>query len=400
MKLSRILSVTAIAMVALTGCHKHHDPYPEPTPDPTPTPTPTPEQTFKLDKRSDWSVLYIGREDYTEADGSVSRVENIEFKYTGDAYFIFRTISPQDMADLYAGSLEDFFKAEAAAVVSAAGDGNFYDDVYNVFTASTKTVLFDLIIHGTYSGYLIEMSSDGNATGSYAVADFTVEEERAVDDYLQWIGTWHVADSYCGYDIEISACENNYFYYIDGWETGPAVTEQMTMDRDWIYARYRNATGMLYFYGQYLMTYDETFSDGTTTTVDEMFVGTYLTSTSDSNGEVDGEGADYGYDIAHTAVAADGTVTVEPESFDFDNGYHATYHSMRYSRFCYDEENWAHYNTSGVPSLPLTMTAIPATKSTVHAPALRKATKATVHRNQPRGHQDRPARTSGCTRFR
>jgi hypothetical protein len=209
-----------------------------------------------------------------------------------------------------------------------------------------------------------------------------VEEEKAVDSYLKWIGNWHVSDGYVGYDIVISSCENNYLYYVDGWETGKAVLEQMNMDRDWIYARYRNADGNLYFYGQYLMSYeDETLG----TYVDQMFVGTYLTSSSDANGVVDEEGADWNCDIAHTSVAENGKISIVPESFSFDNGYVATYHSMRYSRYCYDEKNWAHYNNSGVPSLPLVMEAIPSTKA-VQIPSKRMVSKESLRRVQLRQH--------------
>ena len=347
-------------------------------------------QTIQVTERSDWKIQYKGRADYTEQDGSVSRVEEFSFNYTGDGYFIVRTLTDEDMVNYYDDDLKAMLEGEVSDVVTAADNEGkkFYENTGQVFNARTKTVFFDLIIHGRYTAYLIEIGQNGKPTYNYAKTVMDVEEERPVEGFLQWVGTWHVTDGYVGYDIVVSSCEANYLYYVDGWETGDAVQEQMVMDRDWIYARYRNKDGNLYFYGQYLMSYeDEGLQDtqGNNVWVDQMFVGTYLTSNSDKNGEVDGEGAYAGFDIAHTATLENGQVVIEPEHFFFDNGFEAVYHSMRYSRFCYDEENWAHYNNSGVPSFTghvVTMTLLPGTK----APMEHGRTKEVMKRTQPKAH--------------
>ena len=405
MKILRKWSWVAIAALAMVGCSVRTDPY-------------RPQgggngngnghengngngngtqPTEQLTERSDWTITYEGRADYTENDGSVSRVEEFSFKYTGDAYFIVRTLTADDMSSFYNNDLKSMIEGEVSDVVTLADNEGrkFYENTGSVFNARTKTVYFDLIIHGEYTAYLIEIGTNGKPTYNYAKTSMRVEEERPVEGFLQWIGAWHVTDGYVGYDIVISSCEANYLYYVDGWETGDAVQEQMTMERDWIFARYRNQSGNLYFYGQYLMSYeDEGLQDtqGNNVWVDQMFVGTYLTANSDKNGEVDGEGAYAGFDIAHTARLADGKVVIEPEHFMFDNGYEAVYHSMRYSRFCYDEENWAHYNNSGVPSFTghvVTMTPISGTK----APVEHSRTKEVVRRTQPQVHVDNRARS-------
>lgn len=389
------LSMAAIAVMTVSGCTKYIPFYHNNNGENTENTRPGGGQggngssnEISLKERSDWSITYKGRTDFKEQDGTISRVEEFQFKYTGNAYFIVRTISDRDFKDFYNNSLMDFLKGEVSDVVTTAKNNNqnFYDDVNNVFTSATTTVYFDMIIHGVYTTYMIEVSKSGEITGNYAKLCHTVVEEAAVEEYLRWIGNWHVGDGYSGYDITISACENNYLYYVDGWETGSAVTEQMNQD-DWIYARYRK-DGNLYFYGQYIRTYHE---ESLGTDVDEMFVGTYLTDNSDANGNVDVEGADYNYDIAHTAIKG-GQVTIEPESIPFDNGFVATYHSMRYSRYCYDEKNWAHYNTSGVPSLPLVMESQPITKA-VQGPARRIATKEALRRVRLHTHVSKGQRT-------
>ena len=299
--------------------------------------------------------------------------------YTGNNWYIFRSITEADLKAVYDNDLKTYFENMAAAVVNSAGDGHFYDDTFNVFTRKTEQPLdFGMLIHGEYLFFIIEMDKSGKITGNYARTKAEVEEERAVEAYLQWIGSWHVTDGYVGYDIDIESCENNYLYYVYGWETGSAVQEQMNLEDDWIFARYYNDGGRLAFFGQYIQTYEETFVENgkeVKTNVDEMFVGLY-----DSDDKVDEEGADNEYDIAHTEVDGEGHITLVPESFTI-NGNKVTYNKMQYTRYCYDNGSWAHYNASGIPSFPLSMTAV---KASVHGPVVRNVSKSSIRRYQPK----------------
>lgn len=389
-RMIQFLSMAAIAVMAVAGCTKFV-PYYRDGGDPQDNTRPGggggQQQTVQLNK-CNWGLQYQGRTDYLEEDGSVSRVEEFHFNYTGNAYFIVRSITDEDYKNWYKSDLRSFLEGEVADAAAVA-QNNKWSITDWTFSSVTRIVYFDMLIHGNYTTYMIEVSKDGKITGNYAMLAHTVEQERATEDYLKWIGTWYVGNRRVGYDITVSACENNYLYYIDGWETGEAVQEQMNMERDWLYARYNKADGNLYFYGQYLMSY---YDEGLKTDVDQMFVGTYLTSNSDANGIVDEEGADNLYDIAHTAVDENGKISIVPESFKFDNGFVATYHTMRYSRYCYDENNWAHYNNSGVPSLPLVMEALPSTKAAL-APAKRIASKQALRRVQLREHTPKQVRS-------
>lgn len=308
------------------------------------------QEEVNIEENPDWTVTYLGRNDFEESDGSVSRVEEFRFKYTGVNYFIVRSLQEGVLQDTYDGSLKDFFTAEAKAVVDAAGDGNWYDNNGVFDKTQTGIVAFDLLFHGNYTTYLIELNAKGGITGKYAKHTHPVEEEEAVPNYSRWIGKWHVADGYSAYDITVSKAENNYFYFVDGWETGPSVTEQMNMDEDWIYTRYNKTDGNMYFYGQFVSAYeDETLGD-----VDEMFVGTYM----GPDGEyVDGEGADYQWDIAYAEQSGE-TFSIKPVTLEFDNGFTTPIKTMRYTRWVYKTSTWSHYNTAGVPTLPLTMTRI------------------------------------------
>ena len=348
MRINVILAAALVAALAFTGCKKDRF---GPSGGRDNGGNGNQQEEVKIEENPDWTVTYLGRADFEEADGSVSRVEEFRFKYTGNNWFIVRSLQDGVLQDSYDGSLKDFFTAEAKAVVDAAGDGKWYENNNNAFDKSqTGIVAFDLLFHGNYTTYLIELNAKGGITGKYAKHTHPVEEEEAVPNFSRWIGKWHVADGYSAYDITVSKAENNYFYFVDGWETGPSVTEQMNMDEDWIYTRYNKTDGNMYFYGQFVSAYeDETLGD-----VDEMFVGTYM----GPDGEyVDGEGADYQWDIAYAEQSGE-TFSIKPVTLEFDNGFTAPIKTMRYTRYVYKDKSWAHYNTGGVPTLPLTMTRI------------------------------------------
>ena len=365
MRINLFLAAALVAAVAVTGCKKDHfgpggrgngnDNKPE---------------EVKIEENPDWTVTYLGRNDFEEADGTVSRVEEFRFKYTGANRFIVRSLKDGVLQDAYDGSLKEFFTAEAKAVVDAAGKGNWYDNNGVFDKTQTGIVAFDLLFHGNYTTYMIELNAKGGITGKYAKTAHRVDEEVAEANYTRWIGKWHVGDGYSAYDITISPVENNYFYEVDGWETGPSVTVKMDAEEDWIYARYDKVDGIVRFYGQFVSAYVDSSLDENGKElgdVDEMFVGTFVNGTSGET--VDSEGADYQWNIAYTEQ--DGTnFSIKPEILQFKNDkgeieFEAPIKTMRYTRYAYKDNKWYHYNTAGVPTLPLTMTRI----EVVQAPA-------------------------------
>ena len=379
------------ALLALGACTKHQI---IPRPDypnggqQQPSQPSQPSQETKLKEHSDWSVLYKGRDWFFGSDDSQERVEIFQFTYTGSHFFIFRTISPDDLASLYEGDLMAFFDDQVNFLVQNSAVTPFYDDMNSVFDASTDKVAFDLLFHGTWLGYMIEVDASGKATGGYAKASIRVQEEEASKEFNRWLGTYHVGDKYVGYDIEITSAEANYFYYVDGWETGPAASEQMNMERDWFYARLRN-DGEMSFYIQYLMSYED---ENLGAWADEMFIGVYL----DSSGEV----ADNyeGWEIAYTAFNGDGEQIIAPVRIEFDNGFKADYKKMQYAYFWYDPKDtsrsnllWAPYNTA-CPNFPLLLEKTgDYTKASAGTPVVRKVTKASLLRSQPKRHAESSA---------
>lgn len=371
MKWMQFLSVAAIAAMTLVGCQTKYET------DRTNrggysggnggngggTVQPVNQPTV----HNDWTIRYMGRTSTVE-NGKNLNSEVFKFGYTGDNYFIFRTLTAKDFQDLYKSDLKAFLEGEVKDVVTMAGnmDKKFYETDL-VFKKDVTEVLFDILISGSYDGYIIEIGQDGKPTYGYAKLSFQVVKQTPLEDYLAWIGTWHLTDGYVGYDITIAECEPNYLYCVYGWETGAVVSTQMDGPNDWLYARFNQRDGKLYFYGQFIQEDDFT-ENNKTIEAEEYFVGTYLTASSDSNGEVDAEGAFNGWDIAYMVADEEGKVTMKPEEFDFDNGYHAVYHTMRFSRYCLDEFNWAHYNLAGVPSFKNGPIDMIKTKADVAAP--------------------------------
>ena len=124
MRINLFLAAALVAAVAVTGCKKDHF-------------GPNggrgngngnQQEEVKIEENPDWTVTYIGRADFEESDGTISRVEEFRFKYTGANRFIVRSLKDGALQEAYDGSLKEFFTAEAKAVVDAAGNGNWYDN--------------------------------------------------------------------------------------------------------------------------------------------------------------------------------------------------------------------------------------------------------------------------------
>ncbi len=284
----------------------------------------TPSGTTTLTERSDWKVVYRGRGLYT-ADGSNDTVENFAFTYTGTNFFIVRWVATSEEPT----DLKSFFSGEVEAL-----SDTFYEDTGNVFDRS-QDVAFDLMIHGDYTVYLIEVTKARKLTGSYAAARISVQEDDASQDYLAWIGNYRFSDGEIGYDIEIGHAENNQLYYVWGWESGRAAMNQ-DMGEDWLFARYDPARKAPVFYIQTIGEDNE--ADGSR--FDKVFVGTWA--------ESDGEKVDDLEGAPLSRIEEDGEDGwfLRPESVKFDNGALVTYKTMRFSSWSYDKELWYHYNAS------------------------------------------------------
>lgn len=341
------------------------------------------QNTVQVTNRTDWKVEYKGRTDYTEDDGSISRVEEFFFNYTGDNLFILRTLSDDDFAAFYDSDVQKLIEGEVKDLnTMAANDNKSVAEMANVFTKRTKTLYADVMVHGWYNAFLIELDRKGKATYNYCRADMEVVEEEAKQAYLDWLGRWAVSDGYMGYDIEVSAIENNYLYRVDGWETGKAAgTTQMNQDDDWIQTRFFS-DGTMSFFIQFISSYQDYEDLGD---VDYMFVGTYVESTGEKVDDWEG------WEVAWAEKDSGGSATLKGGCTEFEvdgKTYTPHFNTMRYSLYSFKDESWHHFHDA-VPSFDEAnqwQMAMVKTKASIDEDRTPVHTKNYLRKTQPRQH--------------
>ena len=388
----RYLSWLAIAaMIVLGGCSTRIEPY-------RPSGgggqggggnTPQPQPTVQVTERTDWKVEYKGRVDYKEDDGTVSRVEEFFFNYTGDNLFFLVTLSDEDYANFYDSQVKNLIDGEVKDLnTRAQNEGKQVSEMDNVYTKRIKTLYADIMIHGWYNAFLVELDRNGKATYNYCRTDMEVKEEEASPDYLGWLGTWNVSDGYVGYDIQVTAIENNYLYRVDGWETGPAAgSTQMNQDDDWIEARLID-DGTLSFFIQFIASYENYESLGN---VDYMFVGTYVESTGEKVDDWEG------WEIAWAENDGNGKTVLCAANTEYEvdgKVYKPHFNGMRYSLYSYKDESWHHFHDA-VPTFleqknwQMSMTR---TKASVEEDRTPVHTRNYLRKTQPRKHEGKRQR--------
>ena len=334
-----------------------------------------------LVERFDWSVRYVGREDWTNDDGSVDRVEHFKLTYKGNGYYIIRHIRPEDLHYVYQNDLTSFFKYEAERLLDdARADGvNFWQYTSEVFNSNITDIYFNRMRSGTWSTYLIELDTQGNVTGHYAMSTYTIQQEVATEAFSKWLGDWRVSNGLTGYDLSISSIDNNFIYRIDGWECGMAVSFQMNME--YLEGEFWAADGRLYITSQFLGSYEDTdFGYGT---VDELFLGNIMES-----GKLTTI-TDEGIDIAVMVPQGSDTADLQPASVIVSTNnsqYQTKFHSMQYYMWDHENQGYHPYNVNaGGFQFPFTMTRLRGTRSVSIAPAKVRATsKASIHHSQPK----------------
>ena len=333
-------------------------------------------------ERSDWSVRYVGREDYVNDGGSVEQVERFKCTYKGNGYYIVRHIKPEDLSAVYNNDLAAFFTYEAGKLLDdARSDGMaFWKYSDEVFNSKTTDVLFNRMRSGVWSTFLIELDVQGNATGHYAESSYTIQQEVASAAYNKWLGNWRVSNGIIGYDLEISSLDNNFIYRIDGWERGHSVAFQM--DQEYLEGEFWAPDGRLYITSQFLGSYE----DADFGYVDELFLGNIMES---GNLTVI---TDEGLDLAVMVPQGNDTAELQPMEVTVNTAsgsYNTTFYSMQYYMWDHKNQGYHPYNANaGGFQLPFTMTRLPGTRTSalVTAPAMRQrtATKASVHHGQPK----------------
>lgn len=374
-----MIATVATAALALTGCFKSDPVNRHDGREPGGNGGGRQEQEKPVaTERSDWAIRYVAREDWVNDDGSVDKVEHFNLSYTGNGYYIIRLVRPSDLETAYGNDAMGFFSFESQTLLAdaEADNVNFYQYTDEVFTNKIKDVYFNRLRSGTWIAFLIELDNAGKATGNYAEADFSIQEEVASEAFSRWLGAWRVSNGLAGYDLNISSIDNNFIYKIEGWEQGQSVSFQM--NQEYLEGEFWAPNGCLYIVSQYLGTYDDTdFGYGK---VDELFMGNIF----DSGGIT--VITDEGLDLAVMTPVEDGFELQPMEvSLETNSGKYTTvFHSMQYYMWVHSTGEWHSYNANAV-ELPLRMTKLDGTRSSGIAPSKARAvTKASIHHGQPK----------------
>ena len=343
-----------------------------------------------LHKRADWTLQYVGREDYTEDNNRKIRVEHVKVTCPGADYYILRTIAAADFrnADLYNNDRKAFFEQEAEYLrKDAATYGEKVTDYF--YIEEMHDYLLDRMRMGDWILFLIGMDKEGYITGDYAETSFTLAEETPTEEYLRWIGEWEIKGGSVTYPVRIEQSEANCAYFLHGWETGESINAQTgtVMDQEYLETYFDVDNLNMYFTAQYLGTYEEKGVN-----LDELFLGEVNITTARNKAD---NGiwiiSDEGIDLAAAVLPADkpdqATVTgCEITAAIGDEDIPTTFAFMQYIA-AYMNGNNVEYKTynDNVPGFPLTMTRKPGTRSAAH-PAFqpRPVTRASIHHAQPR----------------
>ena len=362
-----------------------------------------------LRKRSDWTLQYIGREDYTEDNNRKIRVEHIKVACPGADYYILRTITAADLRDpdIYNNDRKAFFEEEARYIRQ---DASYYGDKVTdyFYIEEMHDYLLDRMRMGDWVLFLIGMDKDGYITGDYAELAFTLNEETATEEYLRWIGEWTVTGGGVSYPLRIEQSEANCAYFVHGWETGNNIdpNKGTVMDQEYLETYFDVDNLNMYFTSQYLGTYEENGVN-----MDELFLGK-VNITNAKNAADNGiriitdEGLDLAAATLPAATPDKATITGCDVSIYIGNDVYAT--TFLYMQYIAaymngNEVEYKEYNDN-VPAFPLTMTrkaAAPAFSGTRAdtAPAFqpRPVTRASIHHAQPRVHGETGTRAFNGT---
>lgn len=267
----RICAMAAAAALCLITACDRHQPYRPNNPSGTVNPGGGNNPggggstTVKAKLMTNWTIQYKGREDYTEDNGYISRVEHFHVEAPGAAYYLVRTINPEVFQNNYGTDVLQFFKDEQGYLEQDAE--YFNENVTDYLYTSDKTeLLFDRIRHGSWKAFVIGFDASGKITGEYATCNFTSREDTPTAAFNRWLGKWMISGQdpdgkLVSYNIEIVSSEANFAYFVYDWETGESIDSndgtQMNGSEDWFETFFEPSNGNMYFMSQYIQSYKE-----------------------------------------------------------------------------------------------------------------------------------------------
>lgn len=274
-------------------------------------------------KTDQWQVERGSRTFITENRQQIE-VEQFNIITSSPSSYCFSIIDAAEFQRLYAGKVMDFFNAELDAISKTLPESE--ETFASVLMTGTDTALPNRLWSGNYIFFTYGVDLYGYLTGEYSEYRFSIEEEAATPEFARWLGNWKASgigniydnEGYVTgkktitYDLTVESAENNLFYAIKGWETGPDADPEIVRYtyNYWLGAPFNPSDGSMIFTTYEMETYDSNRDGNTYVTT---LLGNYV-----YDNKMD---AAYGvYDIAKATLRDDSHGTIAGLPLDINVG--------------------------------------------------------------------------------
>lgn len=328
----------------------------------------------------DWKLSH-SQDVITDEYGFNADVDIISVKSIDNETYWLDVITADNFRNWYGGDIEAYIKDEP----------NYYTgEDYK----GSVDIQFDRMRSGNWLAVAFGVDSKGAVNGDYAVLRFTIDEDQPSEDFNRWLGRWTVKgmsktepQKEISYDLNISSSDADFLFYVEGWESGKGLENDMT---GYVFeTQYDRFTKTMLFKSVYLET--ETISGKE---YDLCLYGNFIYDGSmgfSDMGKGDEQTVCDNIIIAESSrLSEDGrSATVDGLHFDFiheNKTYQTKLTSMQYFDYPLDASDLGLYvKNSSVPVFPLTMTKVQ-DNAQVSAAAAGSRVNAGVLRICPRRH--------------
>ena len=182
------------------------------------------ELVFETDRNPDvfeewpaWKITY--KERRVAADDPDMETEVFTCAVNDEASdepYIPCLITKKDFASAYGSNLRRCFED----YISYCNSLNYkWSD--EISTTASEFVQ-DRLVHDDYVLFMIGVDAEGKLTGYYSKTEFTLEQEKATEAYMAWLGEWKLTgmtnSGMLEYTVEIVPDERNLYYKMYGYE--------------------------------------------------------------------------------------------------------------------------------------------------------------------------------------
>jgi hypothetical protein len=174
-----------------------------------------------LNETDEWKISY----ERGTNNGEVAEL----FTITCQSGFYFTTVAKQTL------EVNNIEIADYVAYVIGTEVPDYLKMGYKweeLYVPESYKLAYPRFVSGDYIAIAVGYNESGKPSGTYSTQEFTVVEESATAEYTQWIGNWDIIDKYqyqdettgeyidaqSVYHITLHHYDNNYMYYMTGWE--------------------------------------------------------------------------------------------------------------------------------------------------------------------------------------